>query len=194
MIKTFRTSQKVFVCIMEKKTVKIRRISTVSLIHHTTRTKVSKHLCPNFAWLRIFRDFARIFDKSKLLGVRLYHPASPPPTPLSKLALRSSIETPLLLFMVWNTGTQQTCSKWPCSRLLLLKKSKNCQIILQTPNACSNLQIFYACQCGFYSSPGAKCWINFATNSVFPQLVGPATTHVNGWCWHSKTTSDKADR
>jgi len=22
---------------------------------------------------------------------------------------------------------------------------------------------------------------NFATNSVFPQLVGPATTHVNGW-------------
>jgi len=24
--------------------------------------------------------------------------------------------------------------------------------------------------------------MNFATNSVFPQLVGPATTHVNGWC------------
>jgi len=27
--------------------------------------------------------------------------------------------------------------------------------------------------------------INFATNSVFPQLAGPATTHVNGWWKHS---------
>jgi len=34
----------------------------------------------------IFRGFARIFDKSKLLGVRLYPSASPPPTSLSKPA------------------------------------------------------------------------------------------------------------
>ena len=44
-------------CIMEKKKVKFRRISTVSLIHHAMRTKVSKHLCPNFAgFFSVFSD------------------------------------------------------------------------------------------------------------------------------------------
>jgi len=33
----------------------------------------------DFAW--ILRDFAQIFTKSKLLGVCLHPPASPPPTP-----------------------------------------------------------------------------------------------------------------
>jgi len=65
---------------MEKKKVKFRRISTVSLVHHTTKvnkgvdTSVSK-FCGIF--FRIFRDFAEIFDKSKLLGVRLHTPCTP---------------------------------------------------------------------------------------------------------------------
>jgi len=76
------------------------------------RTKASEHLCPNFAgFFPYFQTNFRIFDKSKLLGVRLYPPAPPPHTPLLKLASRSSIETPPLLFMVLNTGTQQTRSK-----------------------------------------------------------------------------------
>jgi len=87
-------------------------------------------------FFRIFRDFSRIFDKRKLLGVRLYPPAS--------LASRSSIEAPSLLFMVLNTGTQQTRSKLACSTPV--KKSKNYQITLelQTPNACYILPFFYA--------------------------------------------------
>ena len=106
-----------FICPTEKKKVKSRRISTVSLIHHTMRTKVSKYLSPNLQdFFHIFRDFAWIFDKSKLLGLRLYPLTSPPATPLSKLPLRSSIETPsLLLYMVVNTGTQQIRSKLACS-------------------------------------------------------------------------------
>ena len=51
-------TKKAFMCIMKKK-VKIRRNSTVSLIHHTMRTKVSKHLCPNFAGF--FSRFSGIF-------------------------------------------------------------------------------------------------------------------------------------
>jgi len=46
-------------CIMEKKKVELRRILTVSLIHHTLRTKVSKYLCPNFAGF--FSVFSEIF-------------------------------------------------------------------------------------------------------------------------------------
>jgi len=45
-------------CIMEKKNVKFRRISTASLIHHTMRTKVSEHLCPNYA--EFFSVFSEI--------------------------------------------------------------------------------------------------------------------------------------
>ena len=48
--------------------IKFRRISSVSFIDHTNRTR-----CRNIS-ARIFRDFARVFDKSKLLGVRV-HPA-----------------------------------------------------------------------------------------------------------------------
>jgi len=47
----------------------------------------------------LFSEICRIFDKSKLLGVHLYPPAS--------LASRSSIEIQSLLFMVLSTGTQQ---------------------------------------------------------------------------------------
>ena len=70
--------------------------------------------------------------------------APPPHTPLSKLTSRSSVETPSLLFMVLNTGTQQTLSKLACS--ILVKKSQNCQITLtlQTPYTCHYLQIFHA--------------------------------------------------
>ena len=115
--------------ITEKKKVIFRRISTVSLIYHTMRAKVSKHLRQNFAgFFHNIRDFAQIFDKSKLMGKYLYPPASLPPTPLSKLASRSTIETPLLLFMVLNTGPQQSSWKLVCSTPV--KKSKNCQIML----------------------------------------------------------------
>jgi len=39
--------------------VKFSRISTVSLIHHTIRTKVSKHLCPNFSGFLTYQNFWR---------------------------------------------------------------------------------------------------------------------------------------
>ena len=62
--------------------------------------------------LRIFRDFVWIFGKWKLLGMPLDPLASPLPTPLSKLVLRSSIETPSLLFMMLNNRypTKLACS------------------------------------------------------------------------------------
>jgi len=44
--------------------------------HFLKSSNVGRHLCPDFA--HIFRDFAQIFKKSKLLEVRLLslHPAS----------------------------------------------------------------------------------------------------------------------
>ena len=62
-------------------------------------------------FFHIFRYFARIFDKSKLLAVHLYPPASPPPTPLSELASRSRVETPSLLIVVLNTGCRTNSLK-----------------------------------------------------------------------------------
>ena len=113
--------------------------------HSSHNEKVSKHLCPNLrVFFRIFRDFARIFDKSKLLGLRLYPPASPPATPLSKLPSRSSTETPsLLLYMVLNTGTQQIRLKLACSTPV--KKIQKLPNNTYTSNAKCLLQfkIFY---------------------------------------------------
>jgi len=60
-----------------EKKVKFRRFSAVRLIYYTVRTKISKHLRPNLIFqdfARLFRDFAQIFDKSKILGLRL-HPS-----------------------------------------------------------------------------------------------------------------------
>ena len=88
--------------------------------------------------LRIFRDFAWIFDKSKLLRVCLYPHASPPPASLSKLALRSSIETPSLLFMVLNNRypTKLACST-PVKKLQKLPNNgygSNAKCLLQFKN------------------------------------------------------------
>ena len=47
-------TKKVFMCIMETKKVKFKRISRVSLIHHTMRAKASKHLCEKFADFFVF--------------------------------------------------------------------------------------------------------------------------------------------
>ena len=69
------------------------------VILHTLGASFSKshnvghHFCPHFQVVspdfqvlaNIFVDFARIFDKSKLLGVCLHPPAPPPPTPLMLL-------------------------------------------------------------------------------------------------------------
>jgi len=47
------------------------------LSHSENKAKLCENIC-----VRNSRDFARIFDKSKLLRVRL-NPAPPPPTPLA---------------------------------------------------------------------------------------------------------------
>jgi len=93
----------------------------------------------------IFSVFSEIFPgflTNQNFWGALVPPCIPPPTPLSKLASKSSIETPSLPFMVLNTGTQQTRSKLACS--IPVKNSQNCQttLILQTPNACHNLKLF----------------------------------------------------
>jgi len=72
------TQKKVFMCPMEKKKVKFRRISTVSLIHHTMRTKVSKNLCPHFAgFFPYFQRFCPDFCQIKTLGVALLPSGTP---------------------------------------------------------------------------------------------------------------------
>jgi len=48
--------KKVFVCLYGQSKVKFRRICTVSLLHRM-RTKVSKHLCPDFPGLLINENF-----------------------------------------------------------------------------------------------------------------------------------------
>jgi len=68
-----QTNNNFFCCVTSKKCLqlffrkkvdnKIRRNSTVSLIHDTMRTKVSKHLCQNFP------GFFRIFGNQNFLGL-----------------------------------------------------------------------------------------------------------------------------
>jgi len=66
---------------LEKKKVKFRRFSSVSLIDHTNRTKVSKHLCPNF------QGFWPGFRQIKTFGDALAPFALLAPTPLSQIAI-----------------------------------------------------------------------------------------------------------
>ena len=64
-----------------EKKVKFRRFSSVSLIDHTNRTKVSKHLCPNF------QGFWPGFRQIKTFGDALAPFALLAPTPLSQIAI-----------------------------------------------------------------------------------------------------------
>jgi len=67
-------------CIMEKKNVIQTYFDSQSRSTHNENKCVETSV-PKFCgiFFHIFRDFARIFDKSKLLGVRLCPPASPAP-------------------------------------------------------------------------------------------------------------------
>ena len=111
-------------CVLWRRKTSFRRISTVSLVQHTMRINVSKHLCPNFAgFFSIISEILPGFlTNQNFWGCACAPLHPPPPTPLSKLASRSSVETPSLLFVVLNTGTptnslkvsmQYSCQKIP---------------------------------------------------------------------------------
>ena len=65
----FSCEKMVFVCCFSERKVEFIRISTVSLICHTVKAKVSKHLCLNFP------GFCPDFQRIKTFGGALSPPA-----------------------------------------------------------------------------------------------------------------------
>ena len=99
---------KVFMCIWRRKS----QIQTYfdSQSHSSYyKNKSVKTSVPKLCWiLPVFLTYQNFWRWACT-------PATPPPTPLSKLASRLSNETPSVLFMVLNTSTQQTRLLLECS-------------------------------------------------------------------------------
>jgi len=95
-------------------------------------------------FFRIFRDFSRIFDKPKILTKALVPPCTPASCTTVETGLEMKYRDPITAIHGIKYRYPTTRSKLACSTPA--KKSKNCQITvtLQTPNACYNLQFFYA--------------------------------------------------